>query len=78
MTHNVTPCAEFICNRHAPAVVIDISERAAADPDTGLAPEDIDDWIDRHGTMPEGAVVIVRTGWAEKWPELRWMRSCDE
>jgi kynurenine formamidase len=64
-TNSEIPVERFF----APAVVIDISERAATDPDTGLLPADIDGWVERHGPLPEGAIVIVRTGWSEKWPD---------
>jgi kynurenine formamidase len=53
----------------APAVVIDISERAAGDPDTTLQPEDIDAWVERHGEIPTGAVILVRTNWSSHWPD---------
>ena len=53
----------------APAVVVDISERAAADPDTTLQPEDLDAWEAEHGQMPDGAVIVVRSGWSERWPD---------
>jgi len=53
----------------APAVVIDISERAASDADTTLQPADIDGWIEQHGDLPDGAIILVRTGWSAKWPD---------
>ncbi len=46
-----------------PVVVIDIAERAAADPDTELTPDDIGTWIARHGALPEGCCVAMHTGW---------------
>ncbi len=52
-----------------PAVVIDISERAAADPDTRLDGEDLFDWEADHGLVPEGAIVLLRTGWSRRWPD---------
>lgn len=52
-----------------PAVVIDIAARAAADPDTMLQPQDIDDWEQSHGAIPAGAIVLVRTGWSAHWPD---------
>ncbi len=53
----------------ADGIVIDISERAARDADTLLTPEDIAAWEERHGTVPGGSIVIVRTGWASRWPD---------
>ena len=46
-----------------PAVVIDIAERCAGDPDALLEPADIDAHEAAHGRIPAGAAVLVRTGW---------------
>ncbi len=53
----------------APAIVIDISAAAAADADAVVTPADIEDWESRNGRVPMSSVVIVRTGWASKWPD---------
>lgn len=46
-----------------PAAVIDISARAAEEPDTGLLVEDIEAWESEHGELPAGAIVLVNSGW---------------
>lgn len=48
-----------------PAVVIDISQRAAENADAMLMPEDITAWEDANGALPEGAFVIMYSGWSE-------------
>jgi len=53
----------------ARGIVIDISSKAASDPDATLAPADIEAWEQRNGAVPEGCIVIVRTGWAARWPD---------
>lgn len=55
----------------APAVVIDISEKAAQDPDYLLTPEDVTAWESANGTIPRGSIVLLRTGWAARWPNAR-------
>ncbi|HEY1906764.1 MAG TPA: cyclase family protein [Myxococcaceae bacterium] len=55
----------------APAVVIDVSAKAAADPDYRLAREDVRSWEKQHGTIPSGAIVVLRTGWAKRWPDRK-------
>ncbi len=62
----------------APAVVIDISERAAGDADTMLRPDDIDGWIERHGAIPDGAIILVRTGWSARWPDWNGYYGSDD
>ena len=57
-----------------PAAVIDVSEAAAADPDYLLTPEDVAAYEEEHGRVPEGAVVMLRTGWGERWGDrLRYL-----
>lgn len=55
----------------APAVVIDVSAKAAADPDYRLTREDVRSWEKQHGNVPSGAIVVLRTGWAKRWPDRK-------
>ncbi len=55
----------------APAIVIDIAGAAAADPNYLLTPEDISGFEERHGTIAPGAIVLIRTGWSERWPDKK-------
>ena len=50
----------------APAVVIDCSAEAAANPDFLLTPEVIKAWEARHGRIPAGAWVLMRTDWSKR------------
>jgi kynurenine formamidase len=53
----------------APAVVLDVRERAAADRDYRLTRDDVLAWEARHGKVQAGAVVLLRTGWSARWPD---------
>lgn len=53
----------------APAVVIDVVARAAADRDYRLTRDEVLSWEARHGQIPTGAIVLLRTGWSERWPD---------
>lgn len=55
----------------APAVVIDVSASAAADPDYRLSLADVRAWEKKHGTIPGGAIVLLRTGWSKRWPDRK-------
>ncbi|MEM6794204.1 MAG: cyclase family protein [Acidobacteriota bacterium] len=55
----------------SPAVVIDVSPRAAADPDYRLTAEDVLAWETEHGAVPEGSIVLLRTGWGKRWPDRK-------
>lgn len=52
-----------------PGIVIDVTAAAAADPDYLVTPADIMAWEESHGRVPEGAAVLIRTGWAARWPD---------
>lgn len=53
----------------APAVVLDVRKQAATDRDYRLTPANVTAWEARHGRIPAGAIVLLRTGWSERWPD---------
>jgi kynurenine formamidase len=61
----------------APAVVIDVREEAAKDPDYRLRVMRVEKWEALHGRIPSGAVVLLRTGWASRWPDQARYRNMD-
>jgi kynurenine formamidase len=50
-----------------PAVVVDVSDRAH--PDYLVSVADLEDWEAEHGSIPGGAIVLLRTGWGERWDD---------
>lgn len=55
----------------APAVVIDVSERASRDPDYRLSANDVRAFEARHGRIQPGTIVLLRTGWGRRWPDRK-------
>ena len=55
----------------APAAVIDIRKKAGADPDYRLTVGDVKEWEGRHGTIAQGAIVLLETGWSTRWPDKK-------
>jgi D-alanyl-D-alanine dipeptidase len=53
----------------APGLVIDISPQAAVDADYRLRREDVLAWEKKHGRIPDGSIVLLRTGWGTRWPD---------
>jgi kynurenine formamidase len=53
--------------RVVPAVVIDIRDQAAANPDYQLTKQDVLDWEAQNGQIAPGSFVILFTGWEDKW-----------
>jgi kynurenine formamidase len=52
-----------------PLVVISIADQVATQPGYHLGMNDIRHWEEVHGTIPEGAVVFIRSGWSKDWPD---------
>jgi len=50
-------------------IVLDVSEPAAADPDYLVTADDVLAWEKAHGRVPKGTAVLIRTGWAARWPD---------
>jgi kynurenine formamidase len=61
----------------APAVVIDVREEAGKDPDYRLRVMRVEKWEAIHGRIPSGSVVLLRTGWASRWPDQARYRNTD-
>ena len=59
------------------AVVFDVRAEGAADADYQLLSKQIDEWEERHGPIPDGAIALLRTGWASRWPDARRYRNQD-
>jgi kynurenine formamidase len=50
-----------------PAVVIDVSERAGPDYQVGV--QDLQGWEAAHGPLADGVILLIRTGWGDRWPD---------
>ncbi len=50
-----------------PAVVVDVSDRAH--PDYLVTSADLQGWETDHGPIPDGAILLIRTGWGQYWPD---------
>jgi kynurenine formamidase len=53
----------------APAVVIDIRGKASENADALLEPADLDGFEAAHVRIDAGTIVLVMTGWSERWPD---------
>ena len=52
-----------------PAVVVDVKAKAAADVDYMLSVEDLTAWEQANGEIPAGAVIIMNSGWGDKFSD---------
>jgi kynurenine formamidase len=62
----------------APAVVVDVAERAAADADFLLEIDDVRAWEAEHGPLPGGAWLLLRTGWDARSADAERFLNADE
>ena len=53
-----------------PLVVIDIHQQVAEDPGYHATVADIQAWEAKHGRIPQGSVVMIRSDWYKKWAEV--------
>jgi kynurenine formamidase len=60
-----------------PLVVLDVHEQVAKNPDYTLTLDDIKGWEKRHGRIPKGAFVAMRTDWAKRWPDNAALANAD-
>lgn len=67
LTADRIPLTQFI----GPAVVIDVTTKTSSNPDYRLTPQDIASWERANGTIPAGAIVVLRTGWESRWPDRK-------
>ena len=67
LTVDQVPLAAMI----GPAAVVDFSARAAGDPDAMLTVDDLNRWETAHGRIPDGAIVVARSGWSRFWPDKK-------
>ena len=54
-----------------PLVVISIVSEVRRDPGYQMQVSDIERWERRHGRIPEGSVVFIRSDWSKRWPDPR-------
>jgi kynurenine formamidase len=66
-TADQIPVAQLV----APAVVIDITGRAAGDVDYRLTAHDVRAWEAKHGAIARGTIVLLRTGWGKRYGDRK-------
>jgi kynurenine formamidase len=60
-----------------PAVVLDVREEGAKDADYQGPVSSVEAWEKKHGRILEGSIVLLRTGWASRWPDAEKYRNQD-
>lgn len=50
-----------------PLVVVNVAPKVAAEPGYQATLADVKEWESRHGPIPAGSVVMIRSDWSHKW-----------
>lgn len=61
-----------------PAVVIDVKDKVAGNPDYRLNATDVKAWEARNGRIPSGSLVILNTGWHKRFVDPKAYVNMDE
>jgi kynurenine formamidase len=59
-------------------VVIDVTKQCEANRDYLVSVEDFTNWEKQNGQLPNGAIVMLRTGFAKYWPDRIKYMGTDE
>jgi kynurenine formamidase len=60
------------------AVLVDVEATCRVDRDHRISVEDLAAWEDRHGRIPDRAIVLLRTGFERHWPDRVAYLGTDE
>ena len=55
----------------APAVVIDVADKAREDRNYRLTAADVLEFEQAHGRIEAGSIVLLCTGWSARWPDTK-------
>jgi len=60
-----------------PAVVIDVRNQCASNANYALSVDDILQWENENGPIPDRAIVMMLTGWGDKWGDAAAYKNED-
>jgi kynurenine formamidase len=60
------------------AVVIDVTGKAGKDRDYQITAADLQNWEQKNGRLPAGAIVLLRTGFGKYYPDRKKYMGTDE
>jgi kynurenine formamidase len=60
-----------------PLVVLDVHKQVEMNPDYTISMDDVYKWEAKHGKIPKGAFVAMRTDWSKRWPDVATMQNKD-
>jgi kynurenine formamidase len=73
-TVDAIPVEQYI----AAGVLVDVTQKCSANRDYQVQAEDFLAWESKHGRMPNGCTVLLRTGFGKYWPDRVKYMGTDE
>jgi kynurenine formamidase len=62
----------------APGVLVDVSTKVGENADYRIGVADLEEWESRHGPIPDGHILLLRTGWGRFYPDRdRYLGTAD-
>ena len=58
-----------LANLIGPAVVVDVTEASSKNADYLVSAADFEKFESAHGRIPDGAILLIRTGFSSRWPD---------
>lgn len=73
-------CAESFGMKDAvfPLCVVDISEKVKKNPTYCVTADDLKEFEEKYGQIPDGAFVALRTDWSKNWPDMNALSGIAE
>ena len=59
-------------------ILVDVTKQSGANRDYEVTVGDFNAWESQHGQIPNGAIVLLRTGFAKNWPDRVKYMGTDE
>jgi kynurenine formamidase len=60
------------------AIVVDVMKQCESNPDYLITADDFQQWERTNGAIPQGAIVLLRTGYGRFWPDRKRYMGTDE
>lgn len=60
------------------AVVVDVTDRCDKQPDYQITTADLQQWEQANGRIPDGSILLLRTGFSKRWPDAKTYLGTDE
>ncbi|KAK7496649.1 hypothetical protein BaRGS_00012056 [Batillaria attramentaria] len=67
-THEI-PASHLV----GPGVIVDVTDKVKDNSDYAVTVGDLKAWEDQYGRIPDGAVVLMKSGWSKRYPDAKRM-----